>query len=250
MKIKFIFNKIIEACKKMDAWGMELLYPSRCPICDEVAAEGFPICPMCRKKIRAAGEPACKKCGKPIKSGGKEYCSDCDKKSRAFTQGKALWIYEKQVKESLYRFKYQGRRDYGKVYAREMAETYGPWIYARHIKAIVPIPLHPGKKKRRGFNQAEAVAAELGRILGIPVKKNLLVRIRDTRPQKELNAAERKNNLKKSFKTRENVVQLEYILIIDDIFTTGSTMDAASLVLREAGAGEIYFCCIGIGTDF
>ena len=86
--------------------------------------------------------------------------------------------------------------------------------------------------------------------MGIPVKRNLLIRTRDTRPQKELNVAERKNNLKKSFKSTENVVQLEYILIVDDIYTTGSTMDAASLVLREAGAGMIYFCCIGIGADF
>lgn len=250
MKIKFILNKIYNICKKLDGWIMALLYPPRCPLCDEVAAEGFPICPGCRKNIRVVREPVCKKCGKPLSHSRKEFCLDCMDGKHSFTQGKALWVYEEHVKESVYRFKYQGRRDYGKVYAQEMAETYGAWIRARHIQVIAPIPLYPGKKKRRGFNQAEEVARELGRILDIPVRKNLLVRIRDTRPQKELNLAERKNNLKKSFKTTENVVQLEYILIIDDIFTTGSTMDAASLVLKGAGAGKIYFCCIGIGTDF
>ncbi|MDE6903886.1 MAG: ComF family protein [Lachnospiraceae bacterium] len=229
---------------------MDLLYPPRCPICDEVAAEGFSICLKCRKKIRAVEEPVCKKCGKPLGNVRQEFCSDCSKRSHAFAQGKSLWIYEKYVRDSIYRFKYQNRRDYGKVYAKEMAETYGEWICQNHIQAIVPIPLYPGKKKRRGFNQAEEAAVELGRILGIPVKRNLLIRTRDTRPQKELNVSERKNNLKKSFKSTENVVQLEYILIVDDIYTTGSTIDAASLVLREAGAGKIYFCCIGIGADF
>lgn len=250
MKIQSKFNKVIAFCKKLDAWGMDLLYPPRCPICDEVAAEGFPICPLCRKSIRTVGEPVCKKCGKPIAGVQGEFCGDCTGKKHAYTQGKALWVYEKKVKESIYRFKYQNRRDYGKVYAQEMAERCGSWIQRNHVQAIIPIPLYHKKKKQRGFNQAEEVAVELGRILGIPVERDLLVRTRNTRPQKELNEAERKNNLKKSLKTVKNVVQLKSILIVDDIYTTGSTIDAASLVLREAGAKEIYFCCIGIGTDF
>lgn len=250
MKIKSKINNVITLCKKLDAWGMDLLYPPRCPICDEVAEEGFPICPLCRKNIRAAEEPVCKKCGKPIAGVQKELCRDCTGKKHEFIQGKALWVYEKKVKESIYRFKYQNRRDYGKVYAKEIAERYGSWIQRNKIQAVVPIPLYSGKKKQRGFNQAEEVAVELGRLLGIPVERDLLVRTRNTRPQKELNQAERKNNLKKSLKTVKSVVQLEYILIVDDIYTTGSTMDAASSALKRAGAGEIFFCCIGIGADF
>lgn len=250
MKIKYILNKFVKLCKNLDGFCMELLYPPRCPVCDEVAAEGFPICPGCRKRIREVKEPVCQKCGKPVSHNRKEFCRDCVGRNHEFTQGKALWVYEKDVRQSIYRFKYQNRRDYGKVYAMELAEAWGTWILKNHIQAIAPVPLYPGKKRRRGFNQAEVVAVELGRILGIPVEKNLFIRTRDTRPQKELNVWERKNNLKKSFKSRKNVVQLECILIIDDIYTTGSTMDAAALALREAGAGNIYFCCIGIGTDF
>ncbi|MCM1257564.1 MAG: ComF family protein [Roseburia sp.] len=250
MKIKTKLNKCITFCKKLDAWGLDLLYPPRCPICDEVATEGYPICSLCRRSIRTAEEPVCKKCGKPVSGERKEFCSDCARKKHEFTQGKALWVYEKKVRESIYRFKYQNRRDYGKVYAREMAERYGGWIRRNEIQAIIPIPLYPGKKKQRGFNQAEVAAVELGKILGLPVERDLLIRTRNTRPQKELSEAERKNNLKKSFKTVKSVVQLKHILIIDDIYTTGSTIDAASSALKQCGAGEVYFCCVGIGTDF
>ncbi len=250
MKATYFFKKWKTYFQKLDKAVLDLLYPPRCPICDEVAAEGECICSSCRKTIHRVKEPMCKKCGKPIENVREEYCSDCMKKRHDFTQGKALWVYDKFVRESIYRFKYQNRRDYARVYAGELAEAYGGWIRARKIQAIVPIPLHKDRKKLRGFNQAEVLAVELGKILGIPVKRNLLIRTRNTRPQKELNGIERKNNLKKALKISENVVQLKYILIVDDIYTTGSTMDAASSLLKEAGVIEVYFCCIGIGKGF
>lgn len=240
----------IARIRKLDHRILDLLYPARCPICDQVASEGFPICPDCRRTIETVKEPVCKKCGKPIENERDEYCRDCGRKAHEFVQGKALWVYGKEVRQSIYRFKYQNRRDYGLVYAGEIAKRYGQWIYDRHIQVIVPIPLHKARKKQRGFNQAQVVAEELGRILGIPVDAGLLVRIRNTRPQKQLNDRERKNNLKKAFKTRENVVELKYILIVDDIYTTGSTMDAVSVVLKAAGAQKIYFCSVGIGKGF
>lgn len=189
------------------------------------------------------------KCGKPVLNPRKEYCRDCEKRERSFTQGKALWVYEKEVRESLYRFKYQNRREYGRVYAREAVGRYGMWIKSRKIEAIVPVPLHKNKKKKRGFNQAEVFAKELGEILDIPVHTTLLIRSRDTKPQKTLNDTERKNNMKRAFKTTENIVQLKYILLVDDIYTTGSTLHAAAAVLKEAGAMEVYAFCVSIGKE-
>ena len=189
------------------------------------------------------------KCGKPLMDARREYCRDCGKKSHAFTQGKAVFLYEKETKAALYRFKYQNKREYADVFAKEMAKRYGDWIKQKRIQAIVPVPLHKRRRKKRGFNQAEVLAKELGRELGIPVLTNLLIRVRDTRPQKELNEAERKNNLKRAFKISGSIVQLNYILLLDDIYTTGSTLDAAAAALLAAGAREVYACCVGIGGD-
>lgn len=243
-------EKIYAALEQLDRKLLNLLYPLRCPICDEVAEVRTLICPECQKKIHQVMEPVCKKCGKPLADERREFCFDCQRKKHGFDQGKALWIYEKEVRESIYRFKYQNKREYGMVYGREMAKKYGTWIKSRGIQAIVPIPLHKKRKQKRGFNQAEILAKELGRCLGIPVRTDLLVRVMDTKPQKILNDTERKNNLKKAFKTTKSVVQLKYILIVDDIYTTGSTLDAAAAVLKESGVWEVYTCCISIGRGY
>lgn len=240
-------SMIQKGLKEADERILDLLYPPRCPICDLVAMPGMGICTECRKKIHPVGETACMKCGKEISDTQKEFCYDCERKKHFFVQGKALWIYDNEVKRSLYRFKYQNKREYGKVYAEEIAKKYGAWIESRKIQGIVPIPLHKKRKRLRGYNQAEIIAKELGKILDIPVYANGLVRVRNTKPQKTLNDAERKNNLKKAFKFTKSIVQLRYILVVDDIYTTGSTLDAAVAVLMEAGASEVYTCCVSIG---
>lgn len=189
------------------------------------------------------------KCGKPLSDERNEYCMDCSRKKHAFIQGKALWVYEKGVRESIYRFKYRDRREYAGVYARELAARYAGWIKSCGIEVIVPVPLHKKRKRRRGYNQAQLLAKELGKLLAIPVDTGLLVRVRDTKPQKTLNDTERKNNLKEAFKTTQNIVQLNHILVVDDIYTTGSTLDAAAEALTDAGANGVYTCCINIGSD-
>lgn len=226
---------------------LDLLYPRRCPICDRVTGRKDSVCAECENRVRKVSEPSCKKCGKPIQDSRREYCFDCEKKKHFFVQGKALWVYEKKVKESVYRFKYQNKREYGRIYAKEIAEKYGEWIRSKGIQAIVPVPLHKNRRRQRGYNQAEILARELGRCLKIPVRTDILFRVRDTNPQKTLSDTERKNNLKKAFKSTGSIVQLDHILIVDDIYTTGSTLDAAALALLDAGVKEVYTCCISIG---
>lgn len=233
----------------LDRQILGLLYPPRCPVCDQVIWPKQRICHACRKKIHAVLEPACMKCGKPLSDSRKEFCYDCRQKKHFFEQGKALWVYDQEIKRSIYRFKYQNRREYGRTYASEMAEQFGCWIRSRKIQAIIPVPLHKNRQRQRGYNQAEILALELGRILGLPVYNDILIRIKDTKPQKILNDAERKNNLKKAFKTTEDIVQLQCVLVVDDIYTTGSTLDAAACVLAKAGVKEINICCISIGKD-
>lgn len=248
---------------------MHLIYPKRCPICDGVvrprtgvefsagsmqgrisAARYYPICQECRQQIVDVSEPVCKQCGKPLEEERQEFCGDCARKTHGFIQGKALWVYKGAVKQSIYRLKYGNRREYALSYAQEMALRYGNWVKGRKPDAIVPIPLHKKRMRQRGYNQAELIARELGRLLQIPVRSDLLVRCVNTRPQKELNDKERKNNLKKAFKICEKGVQLECILLVDDIYTTGSTMDGAAQALRDTGVAKVYGINVSIGRGY
>lgn len=242
-------KKCLQKIYQIDQGILDLLYPPRCPFCDKAVLSKEGVCKECRKKIHKIKGPVCMKCGKPLSNPRKEYCFDCERKTFAYSQGKALWVYEKEVKASIYRFKYQNKREYGKVYASEMAEYFEPWIRRKKIQVVIPVPLHKKRKKKRGYNQTEILAKEIGRILDLPVYTDVLIRMRNTKPQKMLNDTERKNNLKGAFKTIENIVQLKYILLVDDIYTTGSTVNAAAEALKEAGAAEVYTFCVSIGKD-
>lgn len=234
---------------------LNLLFPPRCPFCDKVMFSSLflppeLVCVTCSGKAEYVREPVCKKCGKPLDDERQEYCYDCTHHRHDFAQGKALWVYRGVVKESVYRFKYQGRQEYARFYAGELVRVYGSWIRSRRIDVLVPIPLFKRRQQRRGFNQAERIAREVGRQMDIPVYGNLLVRVRDTKAQKELNDEERKNNLKKAFKTSSNKVQLKHILLIDDIYTTGSTMNEAAVELKRSGVEEVYCLSLCIGRGY
>lgn len=234
---------------------IHLLFPRRCPICDKAMFSSVFMktelcCADCREIPEYVKEPVCKKCGKPIENERAEYCYDCRKHPGGFAQGKALWIYKDQVKESMYRFKYQNRQEYARYYGSEIVRVYGEWMKRNKIEAIVPIPLHWTKKRRRGYNQAQLLAAEIGKQTGLPVYPKLLKRIKKTKAQKNLDETERKNNLKKAFKTQENKVQLSHILLVDDIYTTGSTINEAALELKRAGIEQVYYVSVCIGRGY
>lgn len=234
---------------------LHILYPVRCPFCDKIISVPFlekkySICSRCLEEIEYVREPACKKCGKPIENEREEFCQDCRKTTHYFVQGKAVWVYKGAVKKSIYRLKYGNRREYATTYAQEIVQQYGYWIKKKQIQGIIPIPLHKKRRRERGYNQAELIAREIGRQMNLPVYNNFLIRSMDTRAQKELNDKERKNNLKKAFKIQKNDVQLDRILLVDDIYTTGSTINAASRTLQEIGSAEIYFVSVSIGRGF
>lgn len=188
------------------------------------------------------------KCGKALESPDAEYCMDCRKKGHAYDRGRALFRYDDRMRDSIAAFKYKGRREYKDFYAREMAEAFAVQIARWKPEALIPIPLHPSKKRKRGYNQAELLAKALGERWSLPVKSKILIRRENTQPQKELNERQRRENMKSAFKICEDGVKFKTVLLIDDIYTTGSTMDAAAAVLKEKGVKKVYFLCIGIGS--
>ena len=226
----------------------DLLFPRRCPVCDGIVPVGEgKACRGCRRKIRYVLEPRCLKCGRQLVDETKVFCTACVQTPHIFDRGIALYDYQ-SMKRSIYRFKYKKRCEYAAFYAEELYERLGNEILRMEADAIIPVPLHKSKLKSRGYNQAELIASHLSGLTGIPVEKNLVERVRKTVPQKQLDAHGRQNNLKKAFKICYNDVKLSTIIIIDDIYTTGSTVDAMAREMRRAGIQNIYFVALAIGS--
>lgn len=224
---------------------MGLLFPPRCAVCDDVIPLNTKyICRECRKKLVYIREPYCLKCGKAIGDG--ELCADCMKRKHYFKQGQSVFDYG-CISDSLFRFKNKGRAEYADFYANEIFRTKKDYIRLISPDALVPVPIHKRKMLKRGYNQAEEIALKLSKLTGIPVNSSLILRKTETAALKELNLAERQKNLKNAFKLGQNDVKLKTIIIIDDIYTTGSTIDEMSRVIKEAFPCDIYFLTVTIG---
>lgn len=228
---------------------LRIIYPSRCPICERIIDYGKPrlVCEKCRGEIKYICEPCCKKCGKPLIVREQEYCYDCSRHSHEYTRGLSLWVYNKEIQKSIYNFKYNNKREYASFYVNELLRYHREKIIGWNAQCIIPVPIHKAKMRERGFNQAELLAKELGKQLELPVNDKLIIRCKETTPQKQLNSKERKNNLKKAFKISNNDVKLKKVILVDDIYTTGATIDSISAVLKKAGVRDVYFVSISIG---
>lgn len=233
--------KLLDKC-------LGILYPQTCCFCGKVCKDN--ICKECAKKITYIQEPICKKCGKPIRYEEKEYCGDCIGKELYYEQGRSVWLHTGKVRWSIYQFKYHNRRIYGKFYAEELFRLYGSLIEKWKIDVIIPVPLHRKRQRKRGYNQAEIVAKHLGKLTGICVDAKAVVRAYNTKPQKELSHRERKKNLKHAFRVAKHWEKEKNVLLIDDIYTTGNTIDSVARVLKENGAQKVWFLTISIGQGF
>ncbi len=223
------------------------LYPPRCPVCDMVVLPwNKGICNACMKKIRYVSTPRCCKCGKHIEDMTEEFCPDCNSKTHYYIKGRALYEY-KGIAPAIYRLKYAGRREYAEVFGEEMAYYLKDFFEEVRPDALIPVPMHPTKERIRGYNQATLLAEAVGSHAQIPVYKDFVKRIKNTKPLKLLNPEERLNNLKKAFILAENGVKLSVIVIIDDIYTTGSTIDAMAEVLQKESGRKVYFITLAIG---
>lgn len=229
---------------------MDLIYPQRCPICHDIVEPGYEmVCGSCLKELPLVCEPKCRKCGKPVPE-GETLCHDCTVIAHDFTEGMGIFLYDEVMRRSMYKFKYLGRREYGRFYGA------AAWIYGKEKlrswkpQAIVPIPVHVSRKRKRGYNQAEVIALVLGHYMNIPVAGDALIRCTKTVAQKELSMEERRRNLEHAFAVTGISFPWKRILLVDDIYTTGSTMDSAAKVLKSYGIEEIYCLSICIGKGF
>lgn len=226
---------------------IDAVFPHRCPVCDSAMEPEEILCPECAARIRPITGDTCRKCGKVLSDTDRLYCYDCSRKIHFYDRGFAVFEYA-DIKQSLYRFKYSGRAEYAGFYAYAADRFIGKELKKLALDAIVPIPIHRLRYVKRGYNQAYELACELSRRMDVPVEAGLVKRRKNTVPLKKLSEEERKNNLKNAFIIVPNVVKLKRILLVDDIYTTGSTIDAVSLLLKDAGVREVYFLTVAVGA--
>lgn len=239
-------------CKKIAGRFLDWLYPRHCVFCDELLRrrETY-LCGRCRMAMpEPLTEPRCKKCGKPLDAEEQEYCYDCGAYEHFYDRGMGIFLYEDPLKSALMRLKYKGRKEYG-VFLGKLLCLYGEGFVGQiRPQVIVPVPIHRRKKSLRGYNQAEVLARELSRGLSIPIRTDLVLRKKFTKAQKELSRKDRKKNLSRAFAVKKEAGEYERILIVDDIYTTGSTVNAIAKKMKNAGVRNVYFLCLCMGKGF
>ena len=215
---------------------IDLVYPSQCAGCGE---NGIRWCNDCQKKLVLVERNTCSKCGEPLKTEGREICLRCATGVTYFQQLKSYAVYQDPLKSAIQQFKYKRNLGLGEIFAGDLMDILKKSNW--QIDLIVPVPLSKTRIRERGYNQALVLARPLGWKMEIPVQENLLVRHRDTKPQVGLSLAEREQNLQDAFRTKDSgCIAGKNILIVDDVITSGSTMNACAKAFHEAGAGAVY----------
>lgn len=224
-----------------------LLYPRHCPFCDGLLRDDEPyLCRKCARKIHFISGPVCMKCGRPLEDAHAEYCDACRRREHLFIQGFAPMLYRGDEQASILKFKYGGRAEYAGFYARAIWSFGEERLKNWHPEAIIPVPVHPLRCCQRGYNQAQVTAAALAGLMGIPEIGYTVQRTRNTRPQKGLAPSDRRSNVRGAFHISEDITLPSTVLLVDDIYTTGATMDELASVVAAHGASRIYEVCITI----
>ena len=233
---------------------MNCVFPPRCPVCGELRIPWeSSTCPECAGKLRFVKSPVCLCCGREMSDETKEYCGRCEEHRMSFVRNFAVWQYDKRMKRSIADFKYKGRKEYADFYIQHMKQCFGKQLLRYGVTMLIPVPISNKRRRYRGFNQAEVLAEGLAKELGLSVG-TLVQRVRNTAPQSGLSPKERKENLTASLAWNEReAIRLgtlpETVALVDDIFTTGATMEACTEVLRSHGISSVYGICVCIGNE-
>ena len=200
------------------------------------------ICRTCREKLRPSEEAFCPSCGRFFEGAGEPHlCFECLDRRPPFTRHRSCARYSGTVKDVILLFKYHGFEilglDLGDFLCRSLAAEDDLWL---GLDAVIPVPLHRKKLKRRGFNQAEVLAARIAGTRKIELMKKGLVKIRNTPPQTTLEGKERDQNVRGAYRVRRaRNLKGRTVLLVDDVYTTGSTIRECSRMLKQAGVEEV-----------
>lgn len=221
----------LPALRRLGTLGMELLFPARCPFCDAVLGFSGP-CAACAGTLRTV----CRTLGTPVPAQGHEM--------QFMDAVYAPYFYESIVQNAILRMKFHGRPDLARPLAGRMAGALRAAAPCAHARLLVPVPSGRGELRRRGYDVPRALARLLGKELCMPVAQ-ALYKTRETTPQATLSGAERRRNLHGVFAVREaGLIEGRHIVLVDDVYTTGTTLDECARALKAAGAASCTGICI------
>jgi ComF family protein len=237
-----MFVPILKTIRSAAEVVIDLLYPPHCAVCSAPTSGGEHLCAGCRKKARVITRPFCEVCSEPFlgQIDGVFICSECREQQFRFQCAVSGHLSRDVVRDLVHQFKYKKR-----IYLRHaLADWLAGTLNDSRLQnppcdRLVPVPLHSTRQRERGFNQALLLAEELEKSSGIPIA-DCLKRIRYTESQTHFDRNARMENLRGAFKMRQHSeVRHLHLLLIDDILTTGSTVDECARVLLDAGAASV-----------
>lgn len=221
----------------------DLVFPPLCPGCGVPARQGEQgFCPSCLSSIKAVTTPQCLCCGIPFASsaGGDHLCADCIASRPPFSRARAIGRFEATLLDAIHRFKYGHHMITGETLGRMMAEYRYPGLSPEQYEIVIPVPLHIQRLRERGFNQSLVLARNLADRHSLQLDFTALKRHVRTAAQVELGRKEREKNVRGAFAVRyPERVAGKRVLLVDDVYTTGSTLRECARMLIGAGAEDV-----------
>ena len=221
-----------------DLWQLlsDLLFPPFCVTCDR---PGIWLCPTCLKDVVYFSEPRCIRCDLSLAPHQMMRCTSCYQNQASYLEGlRVVGAYEEPLSRAIHALKYEKRKGVAKPLGKLMAECWQERGGTR-VDGLLPVPLHPERERERGFNQSALLAESMRSILGIPVHDDLLWRTRDTISQVGLDAQGRQDNMLNAFAASADVAGKRWLLV-DDVRTTGATLEACAQALEQMAARSVW----------
>jgi len=245
--LQHILAQARSACREALEGLASLAFPAPCRICEATltTASRIPVCSTCLDSLQPLPDTACQQCGRPFVSPvtaavPKPLCHLCRRGVYGFDLTRSFAAYNEPMVRAVVLLKYHAVTPLGGWFAARLAELIerDPGAFAADV--VVPVPLHATRLRERGFNQAELIARPLAKRLGLPLKSYLLVRTKPRPDKLKLTRKERWRTVRGAYAMREDTsIDKVRVLLIDDVFTTGATLDACARVLRRAGASRV-----------
>jgi len=220
---------------------LDFLFPPYCPICGRKLKETESlICEKCYENIKTITSPFCERCGAPLKKDRKR-CEYCSQENFHFLRVRGLGFFTPPLSEMIHLLKYERKTKIAERLGILMGNLFRSDPALSDTNIIVPVPLHPSRLRERGYNQSQLLAEEISEITGKELMNHIVIRKKPTKSQTTLSHRERKENLKDAFKVvSSGSVLNKTILIVDDVMTTGATLNELAKVLKKEDAKKIY----------